>query len=258
MHATIAATLESRIHRNRARRPDRNCWRDSALRPVYLSKGRGAVGQGRAAINGAWHADQSGRQVYPRPRPSGVVTCNAGAAPRTIEHQVELMNAFYHTNGFAAAETKAAFHKARLMIEQAGMRVLFLPLPHFQFGDLLQIEGHGESFSSNAIVYCSGERDQLVIIYIGWCGNGGSREPQQRRQRGCTRYDGDVQRDFDIAEHSPFRRVNAPARAERRSCFWYCVYGHGAPCYSGGRCVASWGSSLGVVLSCVQLESRVN
>jgi hypothetical protein len=36
-----------------------------------------------------------------------------------IQHQVGLANALYHTNGFAAAETKAAFDKARLMIEQA-------------------------------------------------------------------------------------------------------------------------------------------
>ena len=35
-----------------------------------------------------------------------------------IRHQVGLANALYHTNGFASAETKLAFDKARMMIEQ--------------------------------------------------------------------------------------------------------------------------------------------
>ena len=77
------------------------------------------VGQGRSAFAGAFGADRSGRSVYPRPRPDRVFACDAGAAPQQIKLQVGLANALYHTNGFATAETKAAFDEARSMIEQA-------------------------------------------------------------------------------------------------------------------------------------------
>ena len=117
LHARIAATLESQFTEITETRPEllaRQCTEAGLLEKAAGLWGKaGQRSMERFALIEA--VAQFTRAL------DQVASLPATPAQRReqIQHQVGLANALYHTNGFAAAETKAAFDKARLMIEQA-------------------------------------------------------------------------------------------------------------------------------------------
>ena len=117
LHARIASTLESQFTEITETRPEllaRQCTEAGLLEKAAGLWGKaGQRSMERFALIEA--VAQFTRAL------DQVASLPATPAQRSeqIQHQVGLANALYHTNGFAAAETKAAFDKARLMIEQA-------------------------------------------------------------------------------------------------------------------------------------------
>ena len=116
LHARIAATLESQFAEITETRPEllaRQCTEAGLLEKAAGLWGKaGQRSMERFALIEA--VAQFTRAL------DQVASLPATPARRReqIQHQVGLANALYHTNGFAAAETKAAFDKARVMIEQ--------------------------------------------------------------------------------------------------------------------------------------------
>ena len=117
LHARIAETLESQFADIAENQPEllaRHCTEAGPDR-----EGGGFVGQGRAAVAGAFGARGGHRAAHARTRPDRDLACYASAATRADQASGRAHTPLIHVKGFAAPETKAAVERARLLIEQA-------------------------------------------------------------------------------------------------------------------------------------------
>jgi predicted ATPase len=117
LHARIAATLESQFAEITENRPEllaRQCT-DAGL----IEKAAGLWGKAGQRSLERFALIESVAQFTRALDQVASLPATPAQRREQIQHQVGLANALYHTNGFAAVETKEAFDKARVMIEQA-------------------------------------------------------------------------------------------------------------------------------------------
>jgi tetratricopeptide (TPR) repeat protein len=94
---------------------------------------------------------------------------------RQIKLQIGLANSFFHTKGFAAAETKAAFDQARAMIEQAealGEHVedsllVYSVLYGFFIAKFIRFEGEAARALASQFLELARQQKATALIMIG-------------------------------------------------------------------------------------------
>ena len=117
LHARIAATLESQFAELTETRPEllaRQCT-DAGL----IEKAAGLWGKAGQRSLERFALVEAVAQFTRALDQVASLPATPGLRREQIKLQVGFANALYHTKGFAAAETRAAFDRARVMIEQA-------------------------------------------------------------------------------------------------------------------------------------------
>jgi predicted ATPase len=117
LHARIAATLESQFAELTETRPEllaRQCT-DAGL----IEKAAGLWGKAGQRSLERFALVEAVAQFTRALDQVASLPATPALRREQIKLQVGFANALYHTKGFAAAETRAAFDRARVMIEQA-------------------------------------------------------------------------------------------------------------------------------------------
>ena len=175
VRSMLALPKPSRASSQRLLRTSRNCWRGTYTEAGLIEKAAGLWGKaGQRSLERSALVEASEQFM----RGLDQIAALAGSPAlrsQQIKLQVGLANALYHTKGFAAAETKAAFGQARAMIEHAEALgehvedplVLYSILYGFFMAKFIPFDGEAACGLARQFLELAEQQKATALIMIG-------------------------------------------------------------------------------------------